>query len=418
MSYPELAINGGPPAVTPPLPHFSWPPAVPGLSRVIAEYIDAGEPLSIVGRSGVFERLEERLAGLMGRRHALLMSSGTMGLYSAYFALDLKPGDEVICTDYSFHATATPLLHLGVRIVFCDVEPDTGNLDPNLLEDLITPRTKGVVTNHMWGHPVECASIRAICDRHGLPWVEDCSHAHFAEYRGRYVGGFGDAAVFSLQGNKLLTGGEGGVLLTDSRDIYERATLLGHSLKRSEQCVTSPRWREILRTGYGLKFRMHPLAAVMVLHLLEHHCFDWVASRGRVLDYFAGALGELDFVTPMARREYVTSMGAHYGFKPRIDFAALGVSRSRLVQALQAEGVDVDEPGSPPFHRLAVFDGGRFPVGGVPGIPPAGPFPGADAYYDSILSLPTFTFDADLPLVDQYVAAFRKVIAHREHLIP
>ena len=413
-----LAIAGGSPAVSTPLPHFNWPPAIPGLSGIIADYIETGQPLSIVGRSGVFEKLEDRLAGLMGRKYAILMSSGTMALYSAYFALDLKPDDEVICTVYSFHATATPLLHLGVKIVFCDVEQDTGNIDPELIEALITPRTRAVVTNHMWGHPVDCAAIRAICDKHGLAWVEDCSHAHFSEFRGRYVGGFGDVAIFSLQGNKLLTGGEGGVLLTDSQDVYERATLLGHSLKRSEQCVTSPRWKDILRTGFGLKFRMHPLAAVMVLHLLKNHCFDWIESRTRNLAYFSEGLAALEFVSPMARKEYVTSMGAHYGFKPRIDFHRLGVSRTRLVAALQAEGLDVDEPGSPPLHRLAIFDSCRFPLDGadLAHLPEKRNFPGADEYYGSILSLPTFTFDADRPLIDGYIEAFRKVINLRSAL--
>ncbi len=413
----KLAILGGAPAVTVPLPHYAWPPSIPGLSRVIAEYIDAGEPLSIVGRSGVFLKVEDRLAELMGRKYALLMSSGTMALYSAYFALDLKPGDEVICTVYSFHATATPLLHLGVKIVFCDVEPDTGNLDPNLLEELITPRTRAVVTNHMWGHPVECAAIRSFCNRHGVAWVEDCSHAHFSQFQGRYVGGFGDAAIFSLQGNKLLTGGEGGILLTDSLEIYERATLLGHSLKRSEQCVTSPQWRDILRTGFGLKFRMHPLAAVMVLHLLENQCFDWIDSREKMLGYFSRGLADLGFIKPMARRGYVTSMGAHYGFKPRVDFSCLGMSRFRLVEALKAEGLDVDEPGSPPFHRLAIFDGSRFPIGGVTGNDPTQErFPGADTYYGSIISLPTFTFQSDQPMIDGYIAAFHKVISQRGEL--
>lgn len=413
----KLAINGATPAVNAPMPHYTWPPNIPGLSRVIADYIDAGGPLSIVGRSGVFQKLENRLAELMGRKYAILMSSGTMALYSVYFSLNLKPDDEVICTVYSFHATATPLLHHGVKIVFCDVEPDTGNIDPTQIELLITPRTKAVVSNHMWGHPVDCSAIRSICDKHGLAWIEDCSHAHFAQFEGRYVGGFGDAAVFSLQGNKLLTGGEGGVLLTDSLDIYERATLLGHSLKRSEQCVTSPHWRDILRTGFGLKFRMHPLAAVMVLHLLENFCFGWVESREKILKHFSDGLADIDFVEPMACRSYVTSMGAHYGFKPRVDFARLGVSRSRLVEALKAEGLDIDEPGSPPFHRLAIFDGRRFTIGGFTGNDiPQRPFTGADMYYNSILSLPTFTFESDLPLIDNYIDAFRKVINHREEL--
>ncbi len=211
----KLAIHGGTPVISNPKPHFRWPPHVEGLSKVVGDYIESGGKLSIVDRSGIYQQLEDRLCSLMGRKYAILTSSGTMALYSAFFGIDLRPGDEVISTVYSFHATATPLLHLGVKVVFCDVEPDTGNINASQISGLITENTRAIVTNHMWGHPVDVSVIQDICREKGLAWVEDCSHAHFSEYRSRFVGAFGDVAVFSLQGNKLLTGGEGGVLLTN-----------------------------------------------------------------------------------------------------------------------------------------------------------------------------------------------------------
>ena len=413
----KLAISGGTPVVADPMPHFKWPPDIPGLSEVIAGYIEAGNPLSIVDRSGVYQQIEDRMCDLHNRRYAILASSGTMALYSAYFGLDLKPGDEVISTVYSFHATATPLLHFGVKIIFCDVEPDTGNIDTEKIEDLITSRTRAVVTNHMWGHPVDVNTVGDICRRHELAWVEDCSHAHFAEHSGSYVGTFGDVAVFSLQGTKLLTGGEGGILLTDSTEIYERATLLGHSLKRSINCVKGEKWRDIRRTGFGLKLRMHPLAAVMVLHLLDNLCFDWIASRDKTLRYFADGLASTGKIKPPVRRNYVTSMGAHYGFKPRIDFNSLGIGREKLVAALSAEGLDVSVPGSPPFHRLPIFDHERFPIGSYEKADISDMhFPGAEAYCDSILSLPTFTFSEDRPMVERYIEGFEKVLGNLEEL--
>lgn len=414
----ELAICGGRPVIETPKPHFRWPPHIPGLAEEIARYVESGEPLSIVGRSGVFRTLEEKMCALHGRRYGIVTSSGTMALYSAYFGLDLQPGDEVISTVYSFHATSTPLLHLGIRVVFCDVEPDTGNIDAAEIEALITPRTRAIVTNHMWGHPVDIDNVLGVCRKHGIAWVEDCSHAHFSEYKGRYVGSFGDVAVFSLQGNKLLTGGEGGILLTDSTEVYERATLLGHSLKRSEECVNDPRWQDIRRTGFGLKLRMHPLAAVMVLYLLENTCFDWIASRAETLKRFSTGLEATGRVQPMARRDTVTSMGAHYGFKPRIDFGALGVTREKLIAALQAEGVDADVPGSEPFHHLPLFDSKRFLIANFPKADNTNRrFPGADTYYNSILSLPTFTSRTEWPMVDLYVEAFHKVLSELEKLM-
>ena len=413
----KLALLGGPPVVTAKKPHFSWPPPVPGLPEEISRYIAGGRPLSITDRSGIYGELEDKLCNLHGRRYAILVSSGTMALYSAFFGLGLEPGDEVVSTVYSFHATASPLLHLGVKVVFCDTEADTGNVDSKQLEELISPRTRAVVTNHMWGHPVDCGAVAGICERHGISWVEDCSHAHFSRFRGRHVGSFGDASVLSLQGNKLLTGGEGGVLLTDSQEIYERATLLGHGLKRSVENVKNPELADIRRTGFGLKLRMHPLAAVTVSFLLDNCCFDWISSRHEVLDRFARGLEETQRVMPMARREYVTSMGAHYGFKPRLDFDSLGVDRDRVVAALKAEGLKVSVPGSKPFHQIPLFDPDRFSISGFDKADWSGrSFPGAEAYYDSIISLPTFTFPEQVPLVDEYIAAFHKVLGQIEAL--
>ena len=253
---------------------FQWPPVIPEMGEVIKQYIDSGQPLSIADCSGVYQELEQSFAKLHGRKYGLVLSSGTMALYSAFFGLDLLPGDDVICTAFSYHATAAPLLHLGVNVVFCDVEPDTGNIDCSKIETLITSKTKAIVTNDQWGHPVDKEAILTICQTHDLKYVEDCSHAHFSEYKNKYVGSFGDVACWSFQGNKLLSAGEGGILLTDDQEIYERAVLLGHNLKRPETEVKNPAYQGLLRTGYGLKLRMHPLAAVMALHQLQNYCFD------------------------------------------------------------------------------------------------------------------------------------------------
>jgi dTDP-4-amino-4,6-dideoxygalactose transaminase len=413
----KLAVNGGNPETSIPKPHFTWPPSIPGLSDAVKQYIDGQNPLSIAGRTGIYQELEDKFCSLLNRKYAILTSSGTMALYSAFFGLNLMPGDEVISTVYSFHATATPLLHFGVQIIFCDVESDTGNIDPHAIENLITDRTRAVVTNHMWGHPVDVTAISSICARHEIAWVEDCSHAHFAQYRNRYVGTFGDVSVFSLQGNKLLSGGEGGILLTDDTDIYERATLLGHSLKRSMTCVKNPEWGDILRTGFGLKFRMHPLAAVIVNYMLDHFCFDWIKFREQTLARFSEGLAATGKILPMTRREYVSSMGAHYGFKPRVDFTKIGVNRNRLVHALQAEGLDIKVPGSPPFNELALFDAHRFQISHYKKNDQSNQtFPGARAYYQSILSLPTFTFPDQWPILDQYVSAFHKIMGRLEEV--
>jgi perosamine synthetase len=162
---------------------------------------------------------------------------------------------------------------------------------------------------------------------------------------------------------------------------------------------------------------MHPLAAVIVNYMLDHFCFDWIESRAQTLARFSRGLEATGKILPMTRREYVSSMGAHYGFKPRIDFTRFGVSRSRLVEALKAEGLDVKVPGSVPFNELPIFDAHRFHISNFEkNDQPHRNFPGARAYYQSVLSLPTFTFPEQWPLVDQYVAAFHKVMDRLEEI--
>lgn len=389
---------------------WTWPPRYPGMGELLKRYVDEGEPLSIQGRDGILADCEDALKQVFRRKHAVFCSSGTMALYSAYFAIDLRPGDEVICTTVTYHATAAPALHLGARVILADVEPDTGNIAIESVAAAIGPRTRAVASNAMWGHPVAQDALRALCDQHGLAWIEDVSHAHFAEFRGRPVGSWGDIACASLQGTKLVSGGEGGVLLTDRDDLHDRAVLLGHNLKRSQTCVCDPAYAPIGRTGYGLKFRGHPLAALLIHDQLTNHAARWVAERRDALTRLSLELGKLPGITPPVVHSSTTSMGAWYGYKPHVDAEGLGVPLDRLVLALKAEGLDVDQPGSPPLHTLALFDPHRFPIGAFEKADNRGrAFPGAEAYGKGLLSLPTPTGVRDALILQQLIDGFAKV---------
>lgn len=378
---------------------YRWPPYIPEMGDLVKDYIDQGKPLSIPDESGIIHELEYDFAKLHHRKYALAVSSGTMALYSAFFALGLSEEDEVICTAFSYHATAAPLLHFGVKIVFCDVEPDTGNIDTAQIEQLITPKTRAIVTNDQWGHPCDKERVLELCRRHGLRYVEDCSHAHFAQYRGRYVGTFGDVACWSLQGRKLLSGGEGGILLTDDQDLYERAVLLGHNLKRPAQSVKNEIYRPLDRTGYGLKLRMHPLAALMIDHELKNYCFSWIESRARTLEYFQSQL-QGTFLRPMARRDYVTSMGAWYGFMPRLD-PAYKVDREHFIRWMNDQQLQISIPKSRPIPDYALFAPDRFPIGHFTKHP-VGTYLNAQSYYAQIVNIPTFTFE-EYDRINRYI---------------
>ena len=380
---------------------YQWPPVIPELGEVVKEYIDKGMPLSIADESGIIKKLEQDFAALHGMKYALTVSSGTMALYSAFFAAGLSEGDEVICTSYSYHATAAPLLHLGVRIVFCDVEPDTGNIDTALMETLVSSKTKAVITNDQWGHPCDKDKICAICRKYGLIYIEDCSHAHFSEYKGRYTGTFGDVSCFSLQGRKLLSGGEGGLLMTNCQDIYEKAVLLGHNLKRPAQSVKNPYYQPLERTGYGLKFRMHPLAALIADYQLNHYCFDWIKTRTETLHYFQDRLKDT-FLTPMQIKDYVTSMGAWYGFMPRVN-PAYQVDRTHFVSWMQSQGLEASVPKSKPLTEYELFFPDRFVINSFQKYPVL-KCKNAQRYHNSLISFPTFSFH-EYTVIDQYITA-------------
>lgn len=377
---------------------YKWPPFLPELGDIVKEYIDRDMPLSIADESGIIKEFEQNYASLHGVKYALAISSGTMALYSAFFAIGLSEGDEVICTSYSYHATAAPLLHLGVKIVFCDVEADTGNICAELIEDLITPRTKAVVTNDQWGHPCDKDIISGICKKYGLKYIEDCSHAHFAKYKNKYTGTFGDAACFSLQGKKLLSGGEGGILITDDQDIYERAVLLGHNLKRPSQSVKNTLYKPLERTGYGLKLRMHPLAALIANHQLKHYCFDWIRNRTETLSYFQEKL-EGTFLLPMEIRDYVDSMGAWYGFMPRIK-PEYKVDKNHFISWMNAKGLCASVPKSKPLPNYMLFCPDGFKINSFVKNP-AAQCENADKYHDSLVSFPTFSFN-EYEIIDKY----------------
>jgi perosamine synthetase len=238
------------------------PVAAPMLVGNEKAYVaDCLESTWISSRGGYIERFEAAFAEFCGVRHAMTCSNGTVALHLALLALDVGPGDEVIVPTLTYVATANAVRYCGARPVFIDAEADTWNLDPSAIESKITPRTKGVIVVHLFGHPVDMAVIRSIADRHGLFVVEDAAQAHGAECRGRRVGSFGDVATFSFYGNKIITTGEGGMVLTNQSRIADRVRLL-----KSQGMDPQRRyWFPVI----GYNYRMTNVAAAIGLGQLE-----------------------------------------------------------------------------------------------------------------------------------------------------
>jgi len=414
----KLAVMGGPKAVTS-FYRYKWPVITGEMEEAVCRQLHRA--ISIYGREGIYEELEDKFAKYHGMKYAISTNSGTSALHSAFFGVGIGPGDEVLCPTYTFLATVTPILQSNGCPILCDAEPETGNIDPADIRRKLTNRSKAIVVTHMWGHPCEMDEILSIARERNLYLIEDCSHAHGATYNGKKVGTFGDVGIWSLQAKKIVFAGEGGMLLTNDRSIYERATLLGHFRARSEQTVVSEHYSRYVKTGFGLNYRMSPLNAAIASVAFDH-LDRWIESRGKNLDYLTTLLKEVPGIKPPSTRRNVTR-GAYYGYKPLYQPEALeGVPIQVYLEALQAEGMDVKKPGSMPLHLLPLFQGtdDKMYSYGCPRRCPhaeervhykAGDLPNSEDYYARALSLPTFTEDSPevTRTIEQYAEAFRKV---------
>ncbi|GLY02719.1 MULTISPECIES: DegT/DnrJ/EryC1/StrS family aminotransferase [Actinoplanes] len=420
----DLAILGGRPVLEK-APPFVWPPVRPADAEIVADMVLRGE-LSYYGREGQVRELEDRFRDYLGVRHALATSSGTTALHSAYFGLGLRPGDEVLAPTYTFLATVMPLLVANAVPVLVDAEPDTGNLDPVDLEARITERTRAVVVTHMAGNPVDMHRVLDVARRHRLKVIEDCSHAHGAEYDNRKAGTFGDVAVFSLQGKKLVSAGQGGILVTNDQEIFERAVLLGHFNVRSMQDVHSPAYRDYAFTGLGLNYRMHALAAALAVTQMDR-LEEYIAGRRHNMGLLSERLEKTPGIVPPTMGRLVTRH-VYYGYRPLYRAADLGdLPIDVYVDAVRAEGVPLERyVSSPPLHLLPIFGAQepplithgvpeQFAVGGQRRSYRPGDLPVSEGYADVTLSLPTYT-EPDDGLMEAFGEAFRKVADHADDL--
>jgi dTDP-4-amino-4,6-dideoxygalactose transaminase len=413
MRAPELpAILGGPKTVTESPPHFPWPRTTEEIRRSVLAQLE--RTISIRDGSDVFERFGGAFAAEHGRKHWSLYNSGRSALFCAYQAFGLEPGDEVVCPAYTFHGTVTPMLLTGARPVFCDSGED-GNIDPSEIERAITERTKAIVVTHLWGIPCDMERITAIAKSRRLRLLEDCSHAHGAEIGGRKVGTFGDAAVWSLQAQKTLAAGEGGILLTDDADIHTRTLLFSDSHQRTPAAVDRGHsLHPYLGTGAGLKLRPHPLAIAMVEPQLRH-MEELLKQRNIFVTYMMDMLRKYDC---LKLPETEGKQPSWYALVAQYDPArANGLPQRHLHEALLAEGLlEVKRPdprSTGDIHALPIF---RNPEEVFPALykeAPAKPehrFPRAEKFSAHALQLPVGSSEAEWPMTEKYVAGIRKVL--------
>jgi len=305
-------------------------------------------------------------------------------------------------------------MQYGVSPVFCDCD-ETGNIDPRKLEVLITVRTKAVIVTHMWGTPCDMAAILEIVRR--TPRVmlfEDCSHAHGATINGQLVGTFGDGAAWSLQGPKIIPGGEGGILLTRHKDVFDMALLNGHYNKRCFKEL-SPTFdlRSFAGTGVGFKHRSHPLANAIALQQVDH-LGSFLSVKRTVAGMITQCLADIPFLEVPTLRLDVQPAWYAYVARYKGNLAPGHVNRDSFFKALVKAGVTIiDIPRStglvarePLFSRPSallphlyddnqVYEHGSFPV--------------ASCFYDEALKFDVCAIDTQISFMANQLALVSKV---------
>ncbi|MBM3475713.1 MAG: DegT/DnrJ/EryC1/StrS family aminotransferase [Armatimonadetes bacterium] len=414
----ELALFGGTPAVTNP-PVERWVQVNDEVKAAVNALLDQGV-VSIGGPTGVIGDFEAAFAAMTGSRYALAMNSGTATLHSAYFAVGVGPGDEVLCPAYTWHASATPIIHCAATPVFCDIRPESLTIDPDDVERRITKRTKALCVVHVFGNVCDMDRLCDIAHRHNLALIEDASHAHGALWKGKPVGSFGPVGCFSMQGGKAVSGGEAGVAITDDPEVLDRMILLGH-FGRPRRGVL-----EVVNTigdmSLGAKYRAHPWAIAMAsvglkrlpeLNARRTANYEFLNDRLRgcpgleVIDALPGATraGYLELKFKLTREAVQTA------------------SRERIVEAMHAEGAPVtaDRYSDLNFtygllHAAPLFTtvdrrtlGGCFydPTGSD--VPARPSLPVAEDLNQRLVSLPAF-IDVTRESLAEVAAAMRKVM--------
>lgn len=309
--------------------------------KAVMEVLDSG----IVAMGPRTKAFEEAFAKMCETKFAAATSSGTTALHIALLAHKVGQGDEVITTAFTFIASANSALYVGARPVFVDIDPRTFNMDVSQIEAAITPRTKAILPVHIGGEPADLDAIMAIARRHGLVVIEDACQAHGAIWQGHKVGAIADMGTFSFQASKNVTGGEGGMILTNEERWAEKCW--------SGSNVGRPRQGEYYRElAMSSNYRLSEWAGA-VLRAQLGRLEEQAQRRAQNAAYLAEALSEVEGLDPLAGDPRVTRNAYHLQkilYQPE----AFGGRPARaFAQAMLAEGIPLTAGYAEPLSRAA-----------------------------------------------------------------
>jgi dTDP-4-amino-4,6-dideoxygalactose transaminase len=386
----DLAIFGGTPAFKEKL-HVGRP-NIGDRQRLLERINDILDRRWLTNYGPYVQELERKIADLVGVKHCIAMCNGTVALEIAIRALGLT--GEVIVPSMTFIATAHALQWQEITPVFCDIDPKTHNLDPDRVEDMLTPRTTGIIGVHLWGRPCDVERLTEIARRHNLKLLYDAAHAFGCSYQGQMIGNFGHAEVFSFHATKFFNTLEGGAVVTNDDELAEKIQLM----------------KNFGFAGYdnviyiGTNGKMNEMSAAMGLTLLES-LDELVSVNRRNYKQYQRELAEIPGVQLITYDE--TEKCNYQYIVLEIDETVTSVSRDQFVDVLWAENVMARRYFYPGCHRMEPYRS-YFPHTGLL-------LPETEKLAKRILSLPTGTA-IGLDEISQICQMIRLVVAHSEEV--
>ncbi|TDB39963.1 MAG: DegT/DnrJ/EryC1/StrS aminotransferase family protein [Actinobacteria bacterium] len=382
----------------------SWPVYDDADVATVVDILRAGTANYWTGTHG--RTLEAEYAASLGRAHAIAVANGTVALELSLRAFEIGVGDEVVIPSRTFIATASAVTAVGATPVVADIDAVSGNLTAATAEAVLTSRTRAIIAVHVGGWPVDIESLSALAASHDLIVIEDCAQAHGATMAGRQVGAPGThAAAFSFCQDKVISAGEGGMLVLDDDDAFARAWAYkdhGKSLARiaetgGDESGTSFRW---LVESFGTNWRMHEVAAVLARGGLVRLPKMLAARRANAERLAAGIAGAPGLRVPLPEGG---TRSAFYRLYAHVlpEALAPGWDRDRIISAIVAEGVPCQYGSCCEIYRERAFT--------TAGLGPADRLPGAAAAHETQLAFyvhPTLTAED----IDDTIAAVRKVM--------
>lgn len=420
----ELAILGGKKAITiEEGDMFKWP-------IVTQEDKDAIEQILVEGAmsdTSVSRAFEEEFKTWIGSKYALTFCNGTASLFAAMYGVGVRRGDEVIVPTMTYWASAMQLLSLGAAPVFANVDPKTLCLDPKDIEHRISPRTKAIMVVHYVGHPADMDAIMEIANKHNIKVIEDVSHAQGGIYRGKKLGTIGHVGAMSLMSGKSFAIGEGGMLVTDDKDIYDHACALGHYELFQPANIDAEDLQEYLRLPMGgFKFRMHQMSSAVGRVQLKYYD-ERCAEIRKSMHYFWDLLEGVPGIRAHRVDPSVGDMAGWYApLGIYVPEELGGLSVTRFCEAVVAEGFKNCRAGAnqglhthPTFITADVYGDGKptriaFADRDVREL---------DADLDKSLTISANTFSIPWfkhyrpEVIEQYAAAYKKVALNYKDLL-